>query len=213
MPYSVPIGRCDVARLQRRDGSRKQTLYNSDAHAARKRFPSGPLPDSSDGLGTGQLADPENSETPLTSPEILLCASAFHHFPPSEARSIIQNSVDAKQGIGIFEITRRTLPAIASMILSSLSPLFCTPFVDRSAGRVCCSRISSPSTPFVLLFDGVVSCLRTCRPSELSNLVAELSATNYQWRAGEFRESLLKAPITCFIGFPRAPPGANAAFD
>src|SRR5215469_14006398 len=32
--------------------------------------------------------------------------TSFHHFPPKEARAVLQSAVDARQGIGIFEITR-----------------------------------------------------------------------------------------------------------
>jgi hypothetical protein len=41
--------------------------------------------------------------------------SAFHHFPPEVARTILQNAVDARQSIGIFEITGRALLTIALM--------------------------------------------------------------------------------------------------
>src|SRR5215204_4288857 len=34
--------------------------------------------------------------------------TAFHHFSPQSAQSILQNAVDNRQGIGIFEQTRRT---------------------------------------------------------------------------------------------------------
>jgi hypothetical protein len=130
--------------------------------------------------------------------------SAFHHFRPEDARAVIQNTVDAKQGIGIFEITRRTTPAVASMILWALSPLFFTPFVRPFRWSRLFFTYLVPLIPFVLLFDGIVSCLRTYRPSELSDLVHELRATDYEWQAGEFRESILKAPITYLIGFPCA---------
>ncbi len=133
--------------------------------------------------------------------------SAFHHFPPAEARAIIQDTVDARQGIGIFEITRRTVPAIASMILWSLSPLLFTPFVRPFRWSRLFFTYLVPVIPFVLLFDGVVSCLRTYRPGELTDLVRQLGATNYEWQAGEFRESILKAPITYLIGFPCAASG------
>lgn len=106
--------------------------------------------------------------------------SAFHHFAPAEARAIIQDTVDARQGIGIFEITRRTVPALVSMILWSLSPLFFTPFVRPFRwSRLLCTYLV-PVIPFVLLFDGIVSCLRTYRPSELEELVGEIGAANYQ---------------------------------
>ena len=128
--------------------------------------------------------------------------SAFHHFRPADARAVIQNTVDARQGIGIFEITRRTAPAIASMILWALSPLLFTPFVRPFRWSRLFFTYLLPLLPFVLLFDGIVSCLRTYRPSELSDLVHELGATDYEWQTGELRESILKAPITYLIGFP-----------
>jgi hypothetical protein len=130
--------------------------------------------------------------------------SAFHHFPPAEAQAVIQNSVDAGQGIGIFEITRRTMPAIASMFLWSLSSLLFTPFVRPFRwSRLICTYLV-PFIPFVLLFDGIVSCLRTYRPNELTELVGKLSGTGYRWQAGEWRASIFKAPITYLIGFPCA---------
>jgi hypothetical protein len=135
--------------------------------------------------------------------------SAFHHFRPADARAVIQNTVDARQGIGIFEITRRTVPAVASMILWSLSPLFFTPFVRPFRWSRLFFTYLVPLIPFVLLFDGIVSCLRTYRPSELFDLVHELGATNYEWQTGIFRESILKAPITYLIGFPCASAAAE----
>src|SRR5580704_5980101 len=42
--------------------------------------------------------------------------TSFHHFPPEEARAILQNAVDASQSIGIFEITRRAPSTIGLMI-------------------------------------------------------------------------------------------------
>src|ERR1700733_2619822 len=128
--------------------------------------------------------------------------SAFHHFRPADARAVIQNTVDARQGIGIFEITRRTAPAIASMILWALSPLLFTPFVRPFRWSRLFFTYLLPLLPFVLLFDGIVCCLRTYRPSELSDLVHELGTTDYEWQTGELRESILKAPITYLIGFP-----------
>jgi len=128
--------------------------------------------------------------------------SAFHHFRPADARAVIQNTVDARQGIGIFEITRRTAPAIASMILWALSALLFTPFVRPFRWSRLCFTYLLPLLPFVLLFDGIVSCLRTYRPSELSDLVHALGTTDYEWQTGELRESILKAPITYLIGFP-----------
>ena len=133
--------------------------------------------------------------------------SAFHHFAPADARAILRNTVDARQGIGIFEITRRTVPAIFAMVAWAFSPLFFAPFVRPFRWTRLCFTYLLPLIPFVLLFDGIVSCLRTYRPSELSALVHQIGAANYRWQAGELRPSLFKAPITYLIGVPGAPAG------
>src|ERR1019366_8110531 len=55
--------------------------------------------------------------------------SSFHHFPPAQARAILQNAVDARQGIGIFEITSRTASAVGMMFLWFLTPFAFTPSI------------------------------------------------------------------------------------
>ena len=133
--------------------------------------------------------------------------SAFHHFAPAEARAIIRNTVDAKQGIGVFEITRRSVPALLAMVLWALSPLVFTAFVRPFRWSRLFFTYLFPVIPFVLLFDGIVSCLRTYRPTELSELVDAVGATAYRWQAGEFRLSPFRTPITYLIGVPCASPG------
>ena len=128
--------------------------------------------------------------------------TSFHHFPPDEARAVIQNTVDARQGIGIFEITRRTASTIFLIILWSFTPFVLVPFVRPFRwSRLLCTYVI-PIIPFVLLFDGVVSCLRSYRPGELRELVGGLSPNGYEWQAGEFRSSGLTVPITYLIGYP-----------
>ena len=55
--------------------------------------------------------------------------TSFHHFPREEALAILRSSVDAGQGIGIFEITRRSPVTISLMFLWALAPFVFTPFV------------------------------------------------------------------------------------
>jgi hypothetical protein len=131
--------------------------------------------------------------------------TSFHHFPPDEAQAIIQDTVNAGQGIGIFEITRRTASAILLIVLWSIAPFVLAPFVRPfRLSRLLCTYLV-PIIPFVLLFDGVVSCLRTYRPAELRELAGKVNADGYQWQAGESRDSVLELPITYLIGFPCEP--------
>jgi hypothetical protein len=129
--------------------------------------------------------------------------TSFHHFQPEEARAILQNAVDANQGIGIFEVTRRAPSAIALMFLWALLTFLLTPWIRPFRwSRLPCTYVL-PIIPFVLLFDGVVSCLRSYRPHELREIIAKLSATEYHWEMGERVNLTSEFPIAYLIGYPR----------
>jgi hypothetical protein len=68
--------------------------------------------------------------------------------------------------------------------------------------RLLCTYVV-PIIPLVLLFDGVVSCLRTYRPSELREMIKDLSGIEYQWEVGEHSEASGLVPITYVIGYPQ----------
>jgi len=54
--------------------------------------------------------------------------------------------------------------------------------------------------PFVLWFDGILSCLRAYSLAELSELIRNLKPNDYKWEIGE-RMGLL-APMTYVLGYP-----------
>ncbi|MFZ0038970.1 MAG: hypothetical protein WAK91_16210 [Candidatus Acidiferrales bacterium] len=131
--------------------------------------------------------------------------TTFHHFSPDEARAVLQNAVDAGQGIGIFEVTRRAPATIGLIFLWSLMSLAFTPWIRPFRwSRLVCTYVL-PLIPFVLLFDGLVSCLRAYRPQELREIVATLNATGYEWRIGVHFKARGDLPITYLIGCPQAP--------
>ena len=130
--------------------------------------------------------------------------TSFHHFPPEEARAILQNAVDARQSIGIFEITRRSPSTIALMFPWALMLFVFTPLIRPFRwSRLLCTYVV-PIIPLVLLFDGVVSCLRTYRPQELREMIKKLAGIEYQWEVGEHSRASAAAPITYLIGYPQA---------
>ena len=125
--------------------------------------------------------------------------TSFHHFSPKEARAVLQNAVDARQGIGIFEITRRSASSIALMFPWALMLFVFTPMIRPFRwSRLLCTY-ALPIIPFVLLFDGIVSCLRTYQTQELHEMVKSLSGTEYQWEVGEHS---ISTPITYLVGYP-----------
>jgi hypothetical protein len=126
--------------------------------------------------------------------------TSFHHFSPEEAGAILQNAVDAGEGIGIFEITRRAWSTIGLMFAWVLMLFVCAPWMPPFRWSRLLWTYLVPIIPLVMLFDGVVSCLRTYRPRELREIVDKLTASEYQWEIGEHSRANGEAPITYLIG-------------
>lgn len=127
--------------------------------------------------------------------------TSFHHFSPDEAAAIIQNAVDTRQGIAIFEAPRRRTLSIVMAVLMPLSALLMGPFIRPfRLSRIIWTYLL-PVIPFVLWFDGILSCLRAYSLAELSELIRTLKPNNYKWEIGE-RIGLL-APMTYVLGYPK----------
>lgn len=129
--------------------------------------------------------------------------SSYHHFPPEEARAVLQDAVDVREGIGIFEVTRRAPSAIGRMfpwaLLVFVTTLWMRPF---RWSRLFWTYVV-PIIPFVVLFDGVVSCLRTYRPEELREIIGKLTGSEYRWKAGMESGHAANPTITYLVGYPR----------
>jgi hypothetical protein len=131
--------------------------------------------------------------------------ASFHHFHPVQARAILSDAVKKPQGIGVFEATHRSALAILLMFLIPLLVLIFTPFIRPFRWSRLLWTYVVPLVPFVVLFDGIVSCLRTYNPTELQALTAELSSgTQYRWEIGEQRAERALLPVTYLLGYPRA---------
>src|SRR5574341_447418 len=106
--------------------------------------------------------------------------TSFHHFAPDQARTILQDAVRRRQGIGVFEVTARRPGAILALLLAPLLVLLSAPFIRPFRW----SRLAwtySLVLPVVAVCDGIVSCLRTYAPAELRELVAGLTQDGYAW--------------------------------
>ncbi len=127
--------------------------------------------------------------------------TSFHHFPPEDARAILQNAVDAGESIGIFEATKRAPSTVGLIFVGILLMFVHTPRIRPFRWSRLLWTYLIPVIPLVLLFDGVVSCLRTYRPEELRDMVEKLTSCQYQWEIGELATG--KMPVTYLIGYPK----------
>jgi hypothetical protein len=128
--------------------------------------------------------------------------TAFHHFAPKQAEQIVADAVAAGEGIGIFEVTERRLGAALAVLLVPFVILLITPFVRPFRwSRLFCTYLV-PAVPFVGLWDGFVSCLRSYTPDELRTL-ATSAGGDYEWSAGVEHLPGTLWRVTYLIGVPR----------
>lgn len=113
---------------------------------------------------------------------------SLHHFKPEDAKSILQNAIDSESPIAIFEGQERSIPSIIAMIFSPISVLLTTPFIRPfKLGRILFTYLI-PIVPLFVLWDGVVSSLRTYSVKEMNELVADLNnSQSYNWNIGKLK--------------------------
>ncbi len=107
---------------------------------------------------------------------------SLHHFKPKDAQLILQNAVDANVPIAIFEAQERSVPSILAMLFSPISVLLTTPFIRPFKwGRLLFTYLI-PIVPLFVLWDGVVSSLRTYSLQEMQELVDGLHhGESFNW--------------------------------
>lgn len=127
--------------------------------------------------------------------------TSFHHLQPREALAILQNAARARQGVGVFEVASRETITILSTTVMFFGGLLATPFVRPFRLSRWFWTYLIPAIPFVLFFDGVISCLRAYSKEDLANLVSKIEADDYVWEIGEERGGV--TPITYLIGYPK----------
>lgn len=107
---------------------------------------------------------------------------SFHHFKPDDAKQILQNAVNSNSSIAIFEAQERSIPSIIAMLFSPISVLLTTPFIKPfKIGRIIFTYLL-PIVPLFVLWDGIVSSLRTYSVKEMNRLVETVEGSeNYDW--------------------------------
>lgn len=136
--------------------------------------------------------------------------SAFHHFRPETARAILADAVRQDQGIAIFEFTKRSPRGLTrNLALFPLSLLWAFTLKPFRLSRWLLTW-PLPVMPWVVVFEGMVSCLRTYTPDELLALAhAADPEQRYDWQAGEKPYEGSAVPATFLIGTPKSQPASG----
>jgi hypothetical protein len=129
--------------------------------------------------------------------------SSFHHFNAADARHFLEDSAKKRRGVGVFEVaSRHSLTILLIFFIPILAWLF-TAFRRPFRWSRLLWTYLIPVVPFVLLFDGLSSCLRTYSLDDLRALTSSLAASDYRWEIGEENGGLLPLRVTYLIGLPQ----------
>jgi hypothetical protein len=131
--------------------------------------------------------------------------SAIHHFQPAQVRSILQDSVDNRASIAIFDGgDRNVLGILGVLIIHPLAFLLFTPFFKPFKFSRLLFTYLIPLIPLYTIWDGCVSILRLYKPRDLLKIANEISSGTYQWTAGKTR-SRFGLHASYLIGIPVQP--------
>lgn len=126
---------------------------------------------------------------------------SLHHFRPDDARQILQNAVDSNSGIAIFEAQERSLPSLLAMLFSPITVLLTTPFIRPfKFGRILFTYI--PIVPLFVLWDGLVSSLRTYSVKEMEGLINQVAHKDrFDWEVKRVKSG--PGVILYLVGTPK----------
>lgn len=129
--------------------------------------------------------------------------TSFHHFPPEQAKLILQNAINNNSPIGIFEFTeRKIVNLILSLLLTPILMFIVTPFIKPFTFPRFFWTYIIPIVPILDTWDGFISNLRTYTPDELRNMVDSIGDNGFLWQIGKIDSPMKPLSITYLIGYP-----------
>lgn len=136
---------------------------------------------------------------PATLPGMRTIFNGFHHLRPDDARAVLQAAAAARQPIGVFEVSERSIRTLP-VLLTPLFVLIATPFMRPFRWRRLFWTYLVPLVPLTCLWDGVVSQLRAYTVPELRQLVD--GAAGMTWSIGQIPIAKGRARLTYVLGAP-----------
>lgn len=129
--------------------------------------------------------------------------NGFHHLPPTAARALLVDAAEKRQPIVVVETVGRSLHAVLLVVAITLGTFVFAPFVKPfSLGRLLFTYVV-PAVPFIVLFDGLVSCLRVYSPAELRAMTRDLEQGGYAFEVRRPKVPWVPVRHLVFVGRPR----------
>ncbi len=156
-----------------------------------------------EGSGLGFVPTPiDATQVPPELPGFRTMFSCLHHFPPAQAAAILRDAWQRGRGIGVFEVTERSLFGIAQALAGPLPAMALTPLIRPLRLSRLALTYAVPIVPALFVFDGVVSSLRSYTLGELREMTRPLSRADYRWEIGEVKHPILPTKVIYVLGLP-----------
>jgi hypothetical protein len=139
---------------------------------------------------------------PADLPGLRVICNALHHLPPDAARALLADAARHGEPVLVLEaLARRPTAMVAAIGVAALAwplgPLY-RPW--RASRAALCWPL--PIVPLLLVWEGVVSCLRCYTPDELHALAADAGPPGWRWSHGEIATGFIGAKVRWFLGEP-----------
>jgi hypothetical protein len=129
--------------------------------------------------------------------------ASFHHFREPDAQRILMDAVHTGTSIAVLEYTKRSFPWMLSVLLSPIYFWIYCPFVLRPFHwRHLLWIYLLPIPMLVMVWDGIISSLRTYSTEELRDLAIFPGSDLYAWDIGKASSSGSRS-VTYLIAVPK----------
>jgi len=127
---------------------------------------------------------------------------SLHHFKPELVEQVFASAIEANVPIAVFEAQQRDVKHLIRFSLSPILVWALTPFIRPfSIGRLVLTYLI-PIVPLVILWDGLVSVLRTYTPEEIKMIAKTADAEEkFIWESEVIDHGQQKIQI--FKGYPK----------
>ena len=111
--------------------------------------------------------------------------ASLHHFRPQVARRVLQDAVDQRRPIGVFDMSARRPPPMPMLLLANpLAVLLVMPIIRPFRWSCLFWTYIIPVVPLFIVWDGFISGFRLYSTQELQEVVDGLSSNDYVWAIG-----------------------------
>jgi len=143
---------------------------------------------------------------PSNLPGMRTMFEGFHHFKPAQARHILQEAVEKRVPIGVFEASLKPPQGpfifILSPLMTILGYLFATPFIRPHTWSRFLWTYLLPLVPLATCWDGMVSFLRVYSQNDLKELTRSIVNSDYAWEIGQASTETPLFVFTYLVGYP-----------